>query len=385
MKKVCILSSVHQAFDARIFHKEAKSLAQTGYDVTVIAQHDKDEIVDGVKVLALPRRKNRLWRMLRTWRVFRLALKQKADIYHFHDPELLFWGWRLQKRTGKPVIYDVHENYAYSILFKAWIPNIFRKPIAWIFDRIERVLASRLAGIVTVTEPMKERFSGYRGICVAVHNFTSREFVARARKNQGFDSGSHRHSIVCTGGGRLARERVFETMLEALDIATRQNSKINCVILGKETGSARLDKKHDKLIKKLIEDDNLKIIDRVPYQDMFDYLDAASIGWKPESVFYKNSIQTRVLEYMTRGKPVVTPDDASLTADIIRETESGILVDPYDAKAHASAILYLLEHPDEAKKMGENGRKAVLEKYNWENESQKLLNLYSELLGGSHV
>ena len=46
----------------------------------------------------------------------------------------------------------------------------------------------------------------------------------------------------------------------------------------------------------------------------------------------------------------------------------------------AQAIKYLLEHPELRHKMGENGRRAVREKYNWENEAQKLLAVYKELL-----
>lgn len=60
--KVCILTSVHSAFDTRIFHKEAKTLVKAGYDVTLIAQHDKDEVIDGVKIIALPKPRNRLVR-----------------------------------------------------------------------------------------------------------------------------------------------------------------------------------------------------------------------------------------------------------------------------------------------------------------------------------
>ena len=55
MKKVCILTTVHPPFDGRIFHKEAKSAVNFGYDVTLIAQHNKNEVVDGVRIIALPK------------------------------------------------------------------------------------------------------------------------------------------------------------------------------------------------------------------------------------------------------------------------------------------------------------------------------------------
>ena len=84
--KICILTSVHHPFDTRIFHKEAKSLVKAGYDVTLVAQHDKDETVDGIRIVSLPKPKNRLERMTITvCLAYRKALKIDADIYHFHD------------------------------------------------------------------------------------------------------------------------------------------------------------------------------------------------------------------------------------------------------------------------------------------------------------
>jgi len=61
------------------------------------------------------------------------------------------------------------------------------------------------------------------------------------------------------------------------------------------------------------------------------------------------------------------------------KNDCGICVDSLKPRKIAKAIEYLIEHPEEAKKMGENGRKAVLEKYNWENESKKLLKIYKNL------
>jgi glycosyltransferase involved in cell wall biosynthesis len=53
-----------------------------------------------------------------------------------------------------------------------------------------------------------------------------------------------------------------------------------------------------------------------------------------------------------------------------------------NTKTIAEAIQWIFDHPNEAKQMGENGRKAVVEKYNWELESRKLLSIYMKLTSG---
>ena len=74
-KKVCILTTVHPPFDTRIFHKEAETLASAGYAVTLIVQHDRDEVVSGVRIKTLPKPRNRFTRIFGlAWRAFRLAL-----------------------------------------------------------------------------------------------------------------------------------------------------------------------------------------------------------------------------------------------------------------------------------------------------------------------
>ncbi|RPJ36239.1 MAG: glycosyltransferase family 1 protein, partial [Planctomycetaceae bacterium] len=88
--KVCVLTSVHMPFDGRIFHKEARSLVKAGYDVTLIARHTKEEVGGGVRVLPLPAPKNRIERVAKVMRrLHRLAVQENADVYHFHDPELM--------------------------------------------------------------------------------------------------------------------------------------------------------------------------------------------------------------------------------------------------------------------------------------------------------
>lgn len=65
--------------------------------------------------------------------------------------------------------------------------------------------------------------------------------------------------------------------------------------------------------------------------------------------------------------------------EIIEGNECGLTVDPRNPKEIAQAIEYLLERPELRQKMGENKRRAVRKKYNWEGKAKKLLALYKEL------
>jgi len=375
MKEVCILTSVHSPFDHRIFFKQAKSLQKAGYRLTIVAPHDRDEIVDGIKFVALPGTRNRLERMMGTWRVFRLALRQKADIYHFHDPELLFWGWLLQALIGKPVIYDVHENYAETLLLRDWLPAFLRKPVAWLFTLTERVLAGRLAAVITVSEPMKKRFADFQPICVSVHNYPDLNMIEFGDKFEPAGE-NDRYSLIYTGG--MTREMGFPLILDTLTLISLSRPEVSCLILSKADNIEWLNEDQRDMMKKLIAGGMLKIVERVLHNEVFKYIGLSSIGWRPGPPF-QEGISTKSLEYMACAKPVLS-SDVSIISSIIRESGCGILVDPYDAAEHARAILYLLDHPEEARHLGENGRKAVLLKYNWGIEEKKLLDVYSRCL-----
>ena len=78
------------------------------------------------------------------------------------------------------------------------------------------------------------------------------------------------------------------------------------------------------------------------------------------------------------GLPVVMNGSAYNRA-FVERWHCGICVDPENVEEIASAIRYLLDHPEEARQMGENGRQAVREEFNWGVEEKKLLALYEEI------
>jgi len=89
---------------------------------------------------------------------------------------------------------------------------------------------------------------------------------------------------------------------------------------------------------------------------------------------------TKFFEYMNAGLPIIC-SDFPVWKKFVEKHECGIAVDPYDENEIKQAIQYLRNNPDAARKMGENGKKAVTLELNWHTEEQKLIAWYNELLG----
>jgi glycosyltransferase involved in cell wall biosynthesis len=116
----------------------------------------------------------------------------------------------------------------------------------------------------------------------------------------------------------------------------------------------------------------------VPFEEVPRYLHPADVGvilFQP--THYNNTIglPNKLFEYMACYKPVVASDFPEMRKVIV-EAKSGLLVDPTDPKAIADAIVYLFEHQEEARQMGERGRRMVEERYNWERMEERLVGVY---------
>ncbi|MGV7223408.1 MAG: glycosyltransferase family 4 protein [Nitrospinales bacterium] len=360
--KVCILTSVHLP-DIRIFHKEAKSLTKAGYDVTFVVQHDKEEIVDEIKIIPLPKPKNRLERMTRTvWMAYRKALKIDADVYHFHDPELIPIGLLL-KRHGKLVIYDVHEDVPRQNLSKTYIPAVFRKPLSVMIGALEAFSARRFDGFVTATPFINRRFLELGANAVNVNNYPLASELYTAEKQW-----EKKEKAACYIGGIAGIRGAFE-MVEAIG---KTGYKL---ILAGDFESGLEDQLKRLLGWRQVE--TLGFVDREVFRATMARSMAGMVLFYPEPN-HIDAQPNKMFEYMSAGIPVIA-SNFPLWREIVERAKCGICVDPLKPKEIAEVFQFIIEHPKEARRMGENGRKAVEKHFNWGIEEKKLFNFYKKL------
>ena len=368
MIKVCHVTSVHPKEDVRIFKKACISLKNAGYDVTLV-QMGEDYEKDGIEIRGFGQiEQNRLKRMLSTARnAYCKALEVDADVYQLHDPELLPYALKL-KRKGKKVIFDSHEDVPADILEKYWIPAPLRKLISWVYGRYEAYCFAKLDGVIGVTPTLCDRLEKVSRRSVMVTNYPILEenlpeptFTGRKIAFPGLVS-----EIWC-----------IDKLIQAIE-------DIEDVTL--ELRSRNVEEPFGSAMRGLPGWQKVNFPGPVPHKEVLQMLSECICGVAllhecPNSGGKMGTLgNTKIFEYMMIGIPVVCTDFV-LWKQIIDQWQCGICVNPEDPGQIRDAISWLLDHPEEARRMGENGRKAVAAEFNWHVEEKKLLELYQKIAG----
>ena len=362
--KVCILTTVHSVFDTRIFHKEAKTLTQAGYDVTLIVQHNKNEIIDGVRIIAIQKTKSRFRRIFfLSWKTFFLALCQDSDFYHFHDPELIMVGMIL-KIFGKKVIYDVHEDVPKQILDKNWIGNIFvKKFVAFLLNLIEQTGAFLFNRIVAATPEIAKKFP--KNKTIILRNFPILKLINNAISS---DYKKNKPLIIYAGG--LSKIRGIKEVIQAMEYI---GDRAELLLLGKWESE-----KFKKECENLKGWKYTKYLGFKKLKEVYGYMKISDIGLSMlyPTKNYSVGLPIKSFEYMACSLPIVM-SNFSYWQKIFKEY--GLFANPYDSKDIAKKILFLLNNSTQAKKLGEKGRQLIEGEYYWEEENKKLLKMYEDL------
>jgi glycosyltransferase involved in cell wall biosynthesis len=361
--KICHLTSVHPRYDTRIFLKECKTLLNAGFDVNFIVGDGKgDEVVDGIKIFDVGKPQNRRQRMFETTKkVFEKSLEIDADIYHFHDPELIPMGLKL-KKFGKKVIYDVHEDVPRDILKKYYLNKFSRPILSKLIEIYEHYAAKKFDYIITATPYIRDRFKRSNRNTIDINNFPLlNEFYS-------INPQVKRENAVCYIGCISIDRGILEIIksLEYVDTTLHLAGEF-------ETEELK------NLVMQLPAWKKVKYYgyaNREKVKEIFMRVSIGIVTLLPDSSNIY-SMPTKLFEYMSASLSVIA-SNFPLWKEIVEKNNCGICVNPTKPEEIAKAIKYLITYSNRAKEMGENGRKVILQKYNWERESEKLLEVYKK-------
>lgn len=368
--KVCHITTVHSSTDVRIFHKECKTLAREGYEVYLIAPHDREEEIDGVHIIPLPQKGGRLYRFITKNRIaLKKAKAVNAEIYHFHDPEMLFLGLKL-KLAGKKVIYDVHEDVPAQILNKDWLGSLLiRKIISKAFNTFEKWSCRYFDGVVTVTVDIAEKFYMNKRTTL-LRNLPSIVIIDESKQ---LEKELEKFTMLYAGG--LTEIRGIKELIQA---ANYLNGEVELLILGKWD-----DPEYKKQCEELEGWKYTKYLGFKPVKEVYSYMKSVDLGLCTlyPTLNHIKSWPVKAFEYMACGIPILM-SNFPCWMEVFEG--NAIFVNPKDPKEMAGKIEELVGNIEYARQLGLKNRQIVEERLSWESEEINLINLYKNIIQGNY-
>lgn len=358
--KVCHITNMHKPFDGRIFLKQCISLSSR-YDVSLIQGNTEDQVRNGVKVYGVPTPSGRFKRMLTRKPFLKKALDVDADIYQIHDPELLSLIPKLKKRKKK-VIFDSHENFPGVIMTKEYLPFFIRRFVSKVYERYERKKLKSCDALFSVTPDIVSRLSKINKHAFLITNYPLYREIEDNRKWG---------KSICFAGG-VVKEWMHHQIIKALP----ETNVIYRVVGGVAYPS------YLESLKSLPGWERVVFEGKINHEEVNGFLQENSAGmalytYDDPNVNYKEGTlgNQKLFEYMMAGIPIIT-SHLRLWEQVINENNCGLVVEPEDVHSISEAINYLINNPEEARRMGDNAHRAVRERYNWKTQEETLFQAY---------
>ena len=341
---VLVVTVVHVPTDARILHRQVRSLIEAGHRVTMAAPWSSREVEPPASVTSvdLPRAggRRRLAALRAAIRLLR-RLPADVDLVLLHDPELLLAA--AAARPDVPVVWDVHEDLGASLSDKAWLPGPITRPLRAAV-RLAEAWAERQFHLLLAESAYSARFA--RTHTVVPNLPWTRPYEPRAVEAR------------AVYVGRLSRAR---GALELVAVGRRLAAHdVELVLVGPADADVR------PALEEAAAEGVVRWHGYLPNPQALALLDGALAGLSllHDAPNYRHSMPTKVLEYMERGLPVVSTP-LPLAARIVEEHACGVVVPFGDAGAATDAVLDLHRDAGRRARLATSARHAATTDYSW--------------------
>ncbi len=367
--KVCQFTIIHRLEDERIFHKECMSLSKQ-HDVTLVSTSEISSERNGINVVGIGYPKSSFERFRKIFSIIPLLLRQKADVYHFHDPELIFTGFILKKIFGKKVVYDVHEYYTEKLQGRNFRRlSSIKKPLIKTWSWLEKWIANQLDLTVSADPVTAQQFTKTKSIVIG--NFPPLSFVNGSQPKTGKQEDDDFRVVYV---GTIHEHRGLRKAVEAIQKVKYPNVKLHII------GESR----YPELTQLFQSSPRVVYHGRIPWEKLNIELKKCSVGLAllqptPSFIYCPGENIVKLFEYAGMGIPYLISNFPRLT-NFVNEHGGGLLVDPTNTDDIARAIERLYEDKVLYQNLSAEGIAMVKNKFNWDLQEKKLLNAYDEIL-----
>lgn len=383
--KVCHVTSMHTWDDDRIFERACVGLVGEQFDVYLVStpialnkkseegiKYDHEDQKNGVHLIWIKKRVGFLRRFWGSKEAIEKALGLNPDIIHFHDPDMLPWIWIYSFNFSGKIIYDIHENYCARI-DKLKLPLFVRRAFMNLFRWFEIKVINKAGGYITTTDTMKSLYQKSKRSGIAISNVP---YLSRLPMADGIPK---EENITIITSGTNSEARNCKQTIEAIPLVLNKNPKVKFKFVGKYSPKnyeeELVELAHKIGVEHAVEFEGMK-----PWLENFERVAKCHIG----CVFYEDNlnnkvtIPNRLFEYMAMELAVVGEDFPEVKK-VIDKGNCGVVVNSNNPESIANGILSMIES-NSTKQLGENGRNAVKDFYNFEVELDKLKEFYHQLV-----
>jgi glycosyltransferase involved in cell wall biosynthesis len=375
--RVVFLQSSHAAHHPRHHFRFAAALADAGYDVLTMAQPDlTDGHRDAVPVRYLPRRRNRLMRMLTGPLTVVRALRMRPDVLAVVSLDLLPWAFLARAlRRDLTVVYDSNEEYDLYVEIKDWLPRRLRRPVARLVRGLEPWLGARLDAVTVAVPATHAKFRAAGARTILVRNLPPSALADSPPRGDEF-------AYEVLVGGSLPPPQLPILADTVVALEQRLARPARWVVAARHFGDQDAAVLHALLEERDVLGNVTLLRDR-PFDELRELAAASALGFAPYpgDPHYRVALPIRLFEYMAWGVPFVTSRLPAFEA-LLDGADVGAFVPAGDTDGYAEALADLLTDQNVARELGENGRQVVGSRLNWEREADALLGLYGELATG---
>ena len=354
MAHICYITGLYDRRDSLMYYRQGLGMVRAGHKVSyVVCDNQPDEVSEGINIYStrfVP--KGRLERFIKTKKkVLQLADSLDADIYQISDPEHISMEEHF-RRKGKVVIFNMREYYPDALQKKTYIPKPFRKMASWIYLKMMSHYLKKYGAVFTVTPEfvgLLETDSHLNNVFLLTNYPIPDESYELAKD----DYMSRKDTVIYEGTiYSSSRQNVFLDALQKIP-------NVDYLMVG------IIDEGNDS-IKLHPGWERVTFINGFTMDELKGYFAKSTISNTLRDFGKRDGSLgvIKIFESMEAALPVIF-SDVPLYRSIVEKYHCGVCADPNDVDSVESAIRYLVEHKEEAYEMGQNGRRAVLEEFNW--------------------